>query len=582
VIDLVVRFGIANLGVALAIALVAWGVQRGGGRPGLAHALWLLVLLKLVTPPLWSVDVPRLGAGAAGESVALVSGTSGAPVRSEPATASAPTRGAPLDGRSLAEPLLAWLFGLLLAGALFVLAVSLRRIARFRRLLREAATAPPPALSDTARELAARFGLARPPELVVVRASLSPSVWWAGGRARIVLPEALLRDADERELRCIVAHEIAHVRRRDHVVRWLEWAVCVAFWWNPLAWWARRNLRINEEQCCDALVLARLDASPHTYASALLRALELLAAPSVRPPAVVSALDNGGALEERLTMILSRRPLLATPRWLSAGILVSAAGLLPLGVAHPQVERAKTEQAADAAAEKAEIKRLARELKEELAAGKVTKVEAEARLIELKARVAAGAAPARKALTKKAYAAKLAELERKVAAGELTREEWKRKTAELRALTTERKPSIALEDLAQVQAKLRRAVADGHLTQAEADAKLAALKREIVRAETAKKLSKEERAVLEIKAAIEAGKLSPEDGRAAIEQVLAQARSAAAKRELEAARARELERAAHELKQAAAEGRMSRAELEQRLVELKRKAGKRQPAQEGK
>ena len=45
-----------------------------------------------------------------------------------------------------------------------------------------------------------------------------------------------------------------------------------------------------------------------------------------------------------------------------------------------------------------------------------------------------------------------------------------------------------------MQAKLRRAVADGHLTQAEADAKLAALKREIERAETAKKLSKEEQA----------------------------------------------------------------------------------------
>lgn len=43
-----------NTAVALAIALVAWGAGRAG-RPALAHAAWLLVLVKLLTPPLWQV-----------------------------------------------------------------------------------------------------------------------------------------------------------------------------------------------------------------------------------------------------------------------------------------------------------------------------------------------------------------------------------------------------------------------------------------------------------------------------------------------------------------------------------------------
>ena len=65
--------------------------------------------------------------------------------------------------------------------------------------------------------------------------------------------------ADERRVQdwqWIVAHELAHVRRRDYLVRWVEWLACVCFWWNPVVWWAQRNLRAMEEICCDDLVLS--------------------------------------------------------------------------------------------------------------------------------------------------------------------------------------------------------------------------------------------------------------------------------------------------------------------------------------
>ena len=45
----------SNMAFAGALALVAFGVQRIGRSPQLAHALWLLVLIKLVTPPVFHV-----------------------------------------------------------------------------------------------------------------------------------------------------------------------------------------------------------------------------------------------------------------------------------------------------------------------------------------------------------------------------------------------------------------------------------------------------------------------------------------------------------------------------------------------
>src|SRR5438105_2422304 len=44
--------GVSNALMATVLALIAATVSSLGRRPALAHALWLLVLLKLVTPPL--------------------------------------------------------------------------------------------------------------------------------------------------------------------------------------------------------------------------------------------------------------------------------------------------------------------------------------------------------------------------------------------------------------------------------------------------------------------------------------------------------------------------------------------------
>ena len=58
--DLLLRVGVSNFCLSAALAIVAWAVQAGGKRPHLAHFLWLLVVAKLVTPPLLTIPViPR-------------------------------------------------------------------------------------------------------------------------------------------------------------------------------------------------------------------------------------------------------------------------------------------------------------------------------------------------------------------------------------------------------------------------------------------------------------------------------------------------------------------------------------------
>ena len=49
---------LSNTALAGALALVAFGVQRFWRSPQLAHALWFLVLVKLITPPVFHVALP--------------------------------------------------------------------------------------------------------------------------------------------------------------------------------------------------------------------------------------------------------------------------------------------------------------------------------------------------------------------------------------------------------------------------------------------------------------------------------------------------------------------------------------------
>jgi len=336
-IDTLLRAGLSNLLISLAIAGVAFAVQRRGKHPLLAHVLWLAVLVKLVTPPLVTLPLLTLPSSpsapiallevAPAELPALPTGGTTLPTLASPqAPEPSPRASSLLPGKTS----LAWIW---LIGSLCVLAASLSRILRFDKLLRAASRPAPPETQALAADLSQRLGLRRVPLVTLAEARLTPLVWFFGRAPRVVLPAALHDELDAASLRWILAHELGHVRRRDHVVRWLEWLACVAFWWNPVAWWARRNLRLNEELCCDALVLGALSPEPREYAGSLLNVAEFLANPTLTTPALASTLDGADSLERRIRMILSDRPLTTASRRARGLVLFCALALLPFGVA---------------------------------------------------------------------------------------------------------------------------------------------------------------------------------------------------------------------------------------------------------
>lgn len=226
--------------------------------PQLRRALWILASLKLVLPPSLVSPFSLPGLGRVGGSSELVGAFAGA--LDPAAVATAPERYESL--RVVATGVVElWLAVALLTGGLLVL-----RHMVVRRRWSAAASAEEGTLA-LAEGLARRLGLRRVPRIVVDSEASGPfvlGVW----RPIVVLPEGWSSE----ETRIALAHELAHLRRRDLHVSAATTALATVYWFHPLVWWARRRLEEWTEVCCDRTALAAANRAPGEYRRVLLRA----------------------------------------------------------------------------------------------------------------------------------------------------------------------------------------------------------------------------------------------------------------------------------------------------------------------
>ena len=367
------QVGLSNGVMALVLAAVAACAGRWCRRPAVAHGLWLLVLVKLVTPPLVLVPVawPESDEPAAPPVVAMVAEpqppampevvaqapdevarapilpawpeplpveekaakVEKPPVAPVEVLPPVPREALPRADMPAVAPVAAnaeagglpWavLIGLVWgAGSLCWFVLAAARIRHFGRLLRHA-TAAPAELQEEAAVLACRLGLARCPRVWLVPGAISPMLWAFGKAPRLLMPEDLLERLGAEQRATLLAHELAHLRRRDHWVRVLELLVLGLYWWFPLAWWARRELHEAEEECCDAWVVWVLPDSPRAYATALVETLDFLSGARPALPPAASGVGPLPLLRRRLTMIMRG----STPRALTGAGFLALFGL---------------------------------------------------------------------------------------------------------------------------------------------------------------------------------------------------------------------------------------------------------------
>lgn len=332
------QIGLSNAACAALLALLAAAVSRlAPRRPALSHAAWVLVLLKLLTPPLWTIPLPSL----------QPSGQTPVPVQvaAQPTPVEIPNAGVERVVRVPARTVptrrelgispwtvaaVSWVAGSLTCAALVAI-----RLIRFRGILRYARPAGPETRRQ-AQDVASRIGLRVAPPLWMLPGPVSPMLWSAFGFTRVLLPAELWGRLSTAQQSRLLAHELAHLRRSDQWVRLLEVAATVAYWWNPFLWWSRRELHVAEEACCDAWVTWAFAEDSHEYASSLVEAIDFASRPSV--PLIASGIGSYRTLQRRLLMIEQGKNI-RTLGGFGIAVVAASMTLLPLSVKPAAAQR---------------------------------------------------------------------------------------------------------------------------------------------------------------------------------------------------------------------------------------------------
>jgi uncharacterized protein (TIGR03435 family) len=150
-------------------------------------------------------------------------------------------------------------------------------------------------------------------------------------RPVLLWPAGLSDRLEDADLRAILSHEVAHVRRCDNLAAWIPMAIEAIFWFHPLVWWIERKMVEERERACDEIVL-EWGSRAEVYADSLLKVSRFC----VELPLPCVSGITGADLSKRIRSIMASRftDLGAGKRVLLAALaLTVTAGPIALGLA---------------------------------------------------------------------------------------------------------------------------------------------------------------------------------------------------------------------------------------------------------
>lgn len=235
-----------SLPEGLLIALFAWVMLRFLPRQnsGTRFAVWFVALLGVAVLPVLNSVAAELF-GAAGIARLGV----GIPLISIPRS---------------------WGLLLFIAWILAASVATVRLVAGLWRLreLRRSCIEIDPAI----REIIASFNASRAVKIATSERVSVPAVL-GFFKPMIVIPSWALRELPPEELRIVLLHEFAHLRRWDDWSNLLQKLVRALFIFHPAVWWIESRLSLEREMACDDVVLAET-ANPRGYAECMIALLE--------------------------------------------------------------------------------------------------------------------------------------------------------------------------------------------------------------------------------------------------------------------------------------------------------------------
>jgi GWxTD domain-containing protein len=157
-------------------------------------------------------------------------------------------------------------------------------------------------------------------DLLVSKFADAPQVFgWL--KPVILIPAAAVARLTPAEMEAVLAHELAHIIRRDYLVNLVQTVVESLLFYHPAVWWVSRRIREEREHCCDDIAV-KVCGDRKRYSRALLKLEES------RPAFAMAA--TAGGLKMRIMRLMGYPTSEAGwgPGVAAAGVALLMGGLL--------------------------------------------------------------------------------------------------------------------------------------------------------------------------------------------------------------------------------------------------------------
>lgn len=235
----------------------------------------------------------------------------------------------PLNLEARLEPVMPWLVAGWLSGVIILLLRLYTNIRQVAVLRRSAQTLNAGEWLEILQRLCQARILLRNVKLAVSHLIATPIIiGWL--KPIILIPPSLLTGLTPQQIEMILAHELAHIYRHDHLVNMLQVLVETVLFYHPAVHWISRRVRLEREKCCDDITVARC-GNPLAYARTLARLDDIRA-----QRFELSLGIAGGELLDRIQRLVTKRPQVqAGSAWLMSGMMIGllVAIALPMQVA---------------------------------------------------------------------------------------------------------------------------------------------------------------------------------------------------------------------------------------------------------
>ena len=466
------------------------------------------------------------------------------------------------DSGLTASSIAAWCWAL---GALFMALRFVLQCQAAHHLRTRSISTPPESLLASFRELLDELGVRRTVRLLESGLAEVPMVvGWL--KPVVLVPAAALTALPPEQLRALLAHELTHVRRYDHLWNALQAIAEIVLFFHPVVWWISKQMRVEREFCCDDSSV-RVTGDPKLLAEAL-ASMETLRFLGPKSNALAS---HGGHLMQRITRILGVDGRSNATGWqLPAGLLL--AGVVAFAgnayasdaVVDPTPQSAEQKQAD----EKDNLEGIKKRIDAAISAGKITQEQGQARL-----------EGAKKALDQRKRKAieieqKLADEQAEIAAavksGKLTAKEGEARIAAYQKWLREETRRGGSERYEGAARELEAMVKAGKISQADADLRLAHFRIQLGRKNVEQELRDLSVAIDRVRSGVASGKISREAAARKLKE-LEQALAEKSKKASELANHSSLVQSRKRIKNALAKGELTTEQAAKKLQQLEQR-----------